>query len=60
MRKTALNALVALVIVGSTGQTAAASEHHLRKVYRTPLIIRDTGVHIAEPIIIGTGLTTPL
>jgi hypothetical protein len=30
MRKTALNALVALVIAGSTGQTSAATDNHVR------------------------------
>ena len=43
MRKTILNALVALLIAGSTGQTAAASEHHGRKVYHPPVVARDAG-----------------
>lgn len=45
MRKTALNALVALVIAGSTGQAAAASEHHLGKAHHAPVIARDAGAY---------------
>jgi hypothetical protein len=45
MRKTALNALVALVIVGSTGQMAAASERHLGKAYHAPVVARDIGAY---------------
>ena len=45
MRKTALNALVALVIAGSTSQAAAASEHHLRKFHHTAVVDRDAGAY---------------
>ena len=34
MRKTALTILTALLIAGSAGQVASASEHHVNKAYR--------------------------
>ena len=34
MRKTALTILTALLIAGSAGQVASASEHHANKAYR--------------------------
>jgi hypothetical protein len=45
MQNAGLNALVALVIAGSTGQTAAASEHHLRKFHHTAVVARDAGAY---------------
>jgi hypothetical protein len=37
MRKTVLTILGALLIAGSAVQTATASEHHVRKVYRASI-----------------------
>lgn len=56
MRKTALNALVALVIAGSTGQAAAAFTCVNFTIRQWSI---ETLVHIAGPTIIGTGRTMP-
>lgn len=45
MQKIALNALVALVIAGSTGQTAAASEHHVSKAHHASVVARNAGAY---------------